>query len=77
MNRIRFMHKICKDAGLNKGEVFDFHSIRHLAATRLAHAGHSIPAIQRSLRHTNPNTTAKHLKNKGLDTVLDEMDGTL
>ena len=59
----RLMSELC-----NKAEVkpFGFHAIRHLAATILAHEGLDIPSVQFLLRHKNPNTTARYIKNLGV-----------
>lgn len=73
-DRIRFMHKICEEAEVT---FFGYHSIRHLTATMLYHAGHPISVIQRILRHKNPNTTVRYLRELGLDRALDAIDGTI
>ena len=48
-------------------------SLRHLRATNLFHQGKTIAAIQRLLRHKNPNTTVKYLYSLGLDVINEEM----
>ena len=72
-DRIRFMRKICKDAGV---KYFGFHAIRHLTATQLFHAGQPVHVIQQMLRHKNPNTTARYLHSLGLNKALQAIDGT-
>ncbi|WP_169725745.1 tyrosine-type recombinase/integrase [Maridesulfovibrio bastinii] len=74
VDRIRFMHKVCEKAGVT---FFGYHSIRHLTATMLYHAGHPISVIQRILMHKNPNTTVRYLRDLGLDRAFDAIDGTI
>ena len=60
--RQHFMKKLCAKAKVQK---FGFHSIRHLVATILYHKGHNLSEIQAILRHKNPTTTEKYLRNLG------------
>jgi len=64
--RQHFMKKLCEKA---KVEKFGFHSIRHLVATILYHKGRSLSEIQAILRHKNPTTTERYLRNLGLKHV--------
>lgn len=63
MRRWQTMPNLCKKAGVKP---FGFHAIRHLSATILAHAGLDIPSVQAVLRHKDPNTTARYIKNLGV-----------
>ncbi len=68
------MRKICEGAGVQH---FGFHAIRHLTATQLYKAGHPIALIQKVLRHTNPNTTARYIKSLGLEEAREALELTL
>jgi hypothetical protein len=60
------MKKLCEKAKVGH---FGFHSIRHLVATILYHKGRNLSEIQAILRHKNPTTTEKYLRNLGLKHV--------
>lgn len=62
--RRRLMRRLCAKAGV---KAFGFHGIRHLSATTLAYAGLDLPTIQAMLRHTSPATTARYIKELGID----------
>jgi integrase len=64
--RQHFMKKLCEKAKVGH---FGFHSIRHLVATILYHKGRNLSEIQAILRHKNPTTTEKYLRNLGLKHV--------
>ena len=64
--RQHFMKKLCEKAKVGQ---FGFHSIRHLVATILYHKGYTLSEIQAILRHKNPTTTEKYLRNLGLKHV--------
>jgi integrase len=70
VERKNFMNRLCDKAGVKP---FGFHGIRHLRATILYHQGKTIAAIQRLLRHKNPNTTVKYLRALGLDMMSEEL----
>jgi integrase len=74
VDRSPFMRKICERAGVKQ---FGFHAIRHLTATQLYKAGHPIALIQKVLRHTNPNTTARYIKSLGLEEAREALELTL
>ena len=61
--RQHYMERLCKRA---KVKPFGFHAIRHLSATILAYEGLDIPTVQAVLRHKNPNTTARYIKDLGV-----------
>jgi len=69
--RGHFMERMCKRAGVTP---FGFHAIRHLTATILFHKGNSVSLIQRILRHKNPSTTERYLKDLGLDDVREALE---
>jgi integrase len=52
------MRELCRKAEVRH---FGFHSIRHLAATLLAHEGLDIPTIKDILRHKSATTTALYI----------------
>lgn len=62
--RAHFMKTICKRA---KVKPFGFHAIRHLHASILFNEGSELSVVQRQLRHTNPNTTARYLRSLGYE----------
>jgi integrase len=62
--RGRFMRKMCERAGVKP---FGFHAIRHLHASILFNEGSELSVVQRQLRHTNPNTTARYLRSLGYE----------
>jgi integrase len=62
--RAHFMKGICKRAGVKP---FGFHAIRHLHASILFNEGSELSVVQRQLRHTNPNTTARYLRSLGYE----------
>lgn len=62
--RNKLMSRLCREAGVTP---FGFHAIRHLTATILAYSGLDLPTVQAILRHTNPNTTARYIKNLGIN----------
>ena len=64
LHRQHLMKRLCKRAKVPR---FDFHSIRHLVATKLYHEGKSLSYIQWFLRHTSANTTVNYLKSLGID----------
>ena len=71
------MDTICKRA---KVKPFGFHAIRHLHASILFNEGTELSVVQRQLRHTNPNTTARYLRSLGYEAeheqkVLAVMEG--
>lgn len=75
--RAHFMKTICKRA---KVKPFGFHAIRHLHASILFNEGSELSVVQRQLRHTNPNTTARYLRSLGYEEehgqkVLSVMEG--
>jgi hypothetical protein len=62
--RGRFMKNMCARAGVKP---FGFHAIRHLHASILFNEGSELSVVQRQLRHTNPNTTARYLRSLGYE----------
>ena len=62
--RGHFMGTICERAGVKP---FGFHAIRHLHASILFEEGSELRTVQRQLRHTNPNTTARYLHSLGYE----------
>lgn len=75
--RAHFMKRICKRAEV---KAFGFHAIRHLHASILFNEGSELSVVQRQLRHTNPNTTARYLRSLGYEEehgqkVLSVMEG--
>ena len=75
--RGHFMDTVCKRA---KVKPFGFHAIRHLHASILFNEGTELSVVQRQLRHTNPNTTARYLRSLGYEAeheqkVLAVMEG--
>ena len=62
--RGRFMKKMCERAGVKP---FGFHALRHLHASLLYNEGAELSVVQRQLRHTNPNTTARYLRSLGYE----------
>ena len=64
LHRQHLMKRLCKRAKVQR---FDFHSIRHMVATKLYHEGKSLSYIQWFLRHTSANTTVNYLKSLGID----------
>ena len=71
------MDTVCKRA---KVKAFGFHAIRHLHASILFNEGTELNVVQRQLRHTNPNTTARYLRSLGYESeheqkVLAVMEG--
>lgn len=64
--RQHLMKRLCKKA---KVKPFDFHSIRHMVATKLYHEGKSLSYIQWFLRHTSASTTVNYLKTLGIDAM--------
>ncbi|MFW5720625.1 MAG: tyrosine-type recombinase/integrase [Candidatus Dojkabacteria bacterium] len=74
VDRIRFMRRMCEAAGV---EYFGYHAIRHLTASELYRAGHSIALIQKVLRHKNPNTTARYIRSLGLEEAREALQTTL
>jgi len=70
--RRHFMKRMCARAGV---KFFGFHSIRHLSATALYHAGHSRALIQGVLRHQSAATTETYLRKLGLTETKDALDG--
>ena len=46
---------------------FGFHALRHLHASLLYNEGAELSVVQRQLRHTNPNTTARYLRSLGYE----------
>ena len=71
------MDTICKRA---KVRPFGFHAIRHLHSSILFNEGTELSVVQRQLRHTNPNTTARYLRSLGYEAeheqkVLAVMEG--
>ena len=58
------MKKMCERA---KVKPFGFHAIRHLHASVLFNEGSELSTVQRQLRHTNPNTTARYLRSLGYE----------
>ena len=62
--RGHFMQKMCERAGVKP---FGFHAIRHLHASILFNEGSELSVVQRQLRHTNPNTTARYLRSLGYE----------
>jgi hypothetical protein len=58
------MKRICKKAEVKP---FGFHSIRHIHASILFNEGSELSVVQRQLRHTNPNTTARYLRSLGYE----------
>jgi integrase len=62
--RGHFMKNMCERAGVKP---FGFHAIRHLHASILFNEGSELSVVQRQLRHTNPNTTARYLRSLGYE----------
>jgi len=61
--RRRFIHGLCKKAGIEKGRV-GFHAIRRMFASLLADKyKKSIPTIQKLLGHAAPTTTDRYIYN--------------
>ena len=76
-SRGHFMNNVCARA---KVKPFGFHAIRHLHASILFNEGSELSVVQRQLRHTNPNTTARYLRSLGYEEehgqkVLSVMEG--
>ena len=69
--RQQFMKRLCKDA---KVKAFGYHAIRHLTATILYHKGYGLSLIQQVLRHQNPSTTERYLKNLGIEKVREGLE---
>jgi integrase len=69
--RQHFMRKLCDDVKVKR---FGFHSIRHLTASILYHLGYGVAVIQSILRHKNPSTTEKYLRNLGLEHVREALE---
>jgi len=63
-NRQHLMEKLCKRAGV---KYFSFHALRHLRARVLYHEGVTLSEIQSLLRHQLATTTAKYLRDNGMD----------
>lgn len=53
---------------------FGYHTIRHLTATILYHKGYGLSLIQQVLRHQNPSTTERYLKNLGIEKVREGLE---
>ena len=73
-----YMQRLCK---LAKVKHFGFHGIRGLTATILASEHVPLPEIQKILRHSNPNTTARYIRSLGitsdvLSSVFDRQEKT-
>lgn len=64
IHRQHLMERLCKKAGVTP---FGFHGIRHLTASILYQKGSPLSVIQTTLRHSNPNTTARYIHSLGLE----------
>jgi integrase len=67
--RRAFMERVCRKINIVP---FGYHAIRHFTASQLYAKGYPISIIQAILRHSNPNTTARYLRNLGLDPAIKE-----
>ena len=56
--RNAFMRQLCEAAGVKR---FGFHGIRHLFASILASRNVPLVEIQKMLRHSSINTTARYI----------------
>jgi len=72
-DRGHWLKKLCSRAGV---EPFGVHAIRHLAASILYAAGHTVSTIQVILRHSSPETTTRYLKSLGLEGVREALEST-
>ncbi len=72
--RAHFLPKLCEKAGVPR---FGFHSIRHLTASILYHAGYPVSVIQSVLRHKSPQTTTMYLKSLGLEQTREALEGVM
>lgn len=69
--RQHWLKRLCHAAGVRP---FDYHSIRHLSATILFHAGVPIGTIQMILRHKSAMTTERYLQKLGLGIALEQIE---
>jgi len=69
--RQHYLKRICRKVGI---EPFDFHAIRHLAASSLYREGRSLSELQAFLRHKNSNTTNRYLKSLGLEDIREALE---
>lgn len=73
VERQKLIPRLCDKAGVPR---FNYHGIRHLAASMLAQEGIDMPTIQKILRHKNMMTTTRYIHRLGItDNALEKVFG--